>query len=267
LLPTKDYKPGWLKIMNGEAVLANLPQLDPYNFDTRADPYSQIYATKAQDVWWGMIDETLIDPAGLVEGQTSYQAYAKAIEAAHDFHDALGLYFHPNTYAHYGADEKENSFHSVRWQAGSSFGRDLPNIGIQHAEELMKASAQTWTKRGQCKVEFNGAQVKFKLAGKDGGGDATVPEPSGAIVEKAKLIATFRMKGFEHALSYNDPHVLDNTVYCIGRIVQDAKPIKELPQKGMQCSATNEPGAASDAPSLPSQPASTPPADMQAGIA
>ena len=108
--------------------------------------------------------------------------------------------------------------------------------------------------------------MDFELAGKDGGGDATVPEPSGAKVEKAGLKATFRMQGFVHSESYNNQNVLDNTVYCIGRIVQDAKPIKLLPQKGNSCSAT-ESGASPDTPASPSQQEPTPPADMQTEMA
>ena len=268
LLPTKDYEPGWLKIMNGDNVLESLPKGEVLNgIGTRPDPYSEIYATKAQDVWWGMIDETMIDPAGLVKDQTAFQTYAKAIEAAYNFHDTLGLYFHPNTYAHFGAEkEKKNSFHTVRWQTESRLLRGRPKLDSTHTDELMKASAQSWTKHGACKLEFNGAKMEFELAGKDGGGDATVPEPSGAIVETKNLKATFRMKGFAHAESYNNKHVQDNTVYCIGRIVQDAKPVKELPQKGNKCSPT-EFDASPETPASPSPQPYTPPSDMQTRLA
>lgn len=222
LLPTKDYPKEWLKIQHGEEVLASLP---------KADPYSEIYATKVQDVWWGMIDETLIDPAGLVEkGKSPFTAYDEALTKAKDFHDQLGLYFHPNTYAHFGADKKDNSFHTVRWQAVPRPESDLTKLIGQPAESLMKTNAETWTRRGECEVLFQDSHRHFRLAGKDGGGDATVPEPSGAIVEQKGLKATFRMQGFVHADSYNNAHVLDNTCYCIARIVQDAKPVKDLPQ-------------------------------------
>lgn len=237
LLPTKDYEPGWLKIMNGDNVLESLPKGEVINgIGTKPDPYSEVYATRAQDVWWGMIDETLIDPAGMVEDKSPFDAYMAALTKAKEFHDTLGLYFHPNTYAHFGAEpEKKNSFHTVRWEGECRFLRGRPKLNGEHTEDLMQAKAQSWTKRGQCTLEFKGEQMDFKLAGKDGGGDATVPEPSGAIVEKSGLKATFRMQGFAHAESYNDRHVQDNTVYCIGRIVQDAKPVSQLPQKGKPC--------------------------------
>lgn len=257
LLPTKDYPKGWLKIKNGNETLVSLPE---------EDPYSEVYATKAQDVWWGMIDETLIDPAGMVKDTTPFDAFQIALRKAKKFHHELGLHFHPNTYAHFGADKKHGTFHSVRWQADSNFDRETPVIGNAHVGELMQTKAQSWTKRGACKLTLNAKQLHFELAGKDGEGDATVPEPSGAKVQEAGLKATFRMKGFEHAKSYNDPHVLDNTVYCIGRIVQDAIPVKQLPQKGNQCSAT-ESGTPSPTPSekssSPSPQPSTPPADMR----
>lgn len=268
LLPTKDYQKGWLKIVNGEEVLACLPKGRVVNgVQQPPDPYAEIYATKAQDVWWGMIDETLIDPAGLVRDKTPFQAFERAMTDARDFHGKLGLYFHPNTFAHFGAEkEKKNSFHNVCWEGEYRFLRGRPKVNGTHAEELMKAKAQSWTLRGECTLEFNGEQMEFELAGKDGGGDATVPELSGAAVENAGLKATFRMKGFVHAESYNDKHVQNNTIYCIGRIVQDAKPVKDLPQKGNQCSVTDS-DAAPDVPASPSPLPSTPPADMQTELA
>jgi hypothetical protein len=132
-----------------------------------------------------------------------------------------------------------------------------------------QAQAGSVTKRGYCRVELNGESIGFNLGGKDGGGDATVPEPSGKKVEDMALKATFRMKGFVHALSYNDRHVLDNTVYCVGRIVQDAKPISQLPKKGNLCSPADY-AAASNAASdtfSPSPSSASPPADTQTGAA
>ena len=253
LLPTKDYPKEWLKVKNGEETLASLP---------KDDPYSEIYATKVQDVWWGMVDETLIDPAGLVKDKTPFKAFTDSLEDAKTFHDKIGLKFHPNTYAHYGTDTDKNSFLNVCWEAETGFERRQPTISTQQVSELMQAQAQAGsvTTRGACRVELKGEQIGFKFAGKDGGGDATVPEPSSAIVDKAGLKATFRMTGFVHALSYNDRHVLDNTAYCIGRIVQDATPAKQLPQKGKLCSpadyaaalsATSDPSSLSPSSASP----------------
>ena len=127
LLPTKDYPKEWLKITNGKETLARLP---------KSDPYSEIYATKVQDVWWGMVDETLIDPAGLVKDMAPFKAYRGALTDANEFHDTLGLYFHPNTYAHYGTDKGKNSFHSVCWAPeATSDERSAPTISTQQADD------------------------------------------------------------------------------------------------------------------------------------
>ena len=272
LLPTKDYPKEWLKIMNDETTLDALPKGKVVNgVQMPPDPYSEIYATKVQDVWWGMVDETLIDPAGLVKDKTPFKAFIDALEDAKAFHDKIRLDFHPNTYAHYGTDTGKNSFHTVCWETeATSYERGQPTIAGQHTGDLMEAQAQAGsvTNRGVCRVELNGALIGFKLGGKDGGGDATVPEPSGAKVEEIepKLKATFRMKDFTHAMSYKDRHVLDNTVYCVGRIVQDATPISQLPKKGNQCSPADYAAAASDT-SSPAPSSASPQTDTQPGAA
>ncbi|MBI5753298.1 MAG: hypothetical protein HZA59_14325 [Hydrogenophilales bacterium] len=274
LLPTKDYPKGWLKIMNGKDMLDSLPKGKVVNgIQIPPDPYSEIYGKRVQDVWWGMVDETLIDPAGLVEkGKPPFSAYADALKEAKIFHDTLGLRIHPNTYAHYGADEKQRTYHGVRWRtAVANYDSNMPAISYSQTDSLMKTPATSWDKLGnETTIKLENQSVRFELLGKDGAGDATVPEPSGAKVAEMGLKLTFKMKGFEHAKSYNDRHVLDNTAYCIARIVQDAKPIKELPQKGTECTATT-PGAASSAPSdtssSPSPVSASPQSDTQTGEA
>jgi hypothetical protein len=60
----------------------------------------------------------------------------------------------------------------------------------------------------------------------------TVPGPSGRLVEdggeSVKLVC--RMKGFDHQGSYNHPDVLTNVTYCLGKLIQLATPIDQLPQ-------------------------------------
>lgn len=265
LLPTKDYPKEWLKIQDADKqTLAALPKADPFpeqctdpSVDLRADPYSQIYATRVQDVWWGMVDETLIDPAGKVLEKTPFQVYEQALTDAKEFHDKLGLYFHPNTYAHYGVDAGQKTFHTVRWRLGPSYGNRSPGVTPAQADDLMKLPAKTWTTLGRATLDIGGEEVMFKLAGKDGPGDATVPEPSGAKVAEMGLKLTFKLDGFQHAFSYNNRHVLDSTAYSIGRIVQDAKPIKELPKGNKGCS----PPPGTSFPASSEEPSSS--ADMQ----
>ncbi|MDR2093313.1 MAG: hypothetical protein LBP58_08390, partial [Azoarcus sp.] len=125
LAPTKDHPPHWLRVYGGDRedggdLLFSLPE---------SDPYTEIYAKTTEDVWWGMVDPSLMDPLGEMTGEdepggedeagegeklTPKKAYGKAIEKAAMFHDRLGLYAHPETYGYYGTAE-ENSFGYVGW--------------------------------------------------------------------------------------------------------------------------------------------------------
>ena len=75
-------------------------------------------------------------------------------------------------------------------------------------------------------------------------GDSTVPSPSARLVDEAGLLATFRMKGFDHQNSYRDANVLDNVAWCLAKLVQNATPADQLIQKKGQA-PTCEPDTAS----------------------
>jgi pimeloyl-ACP methyl ester carboxylesterase len=231
LLPTKHYPPGWLRFereANGsyEALAAPLPQ---------ADPYEEIYAKRVQDVWWGMIDETLIDPAELAAARdlTPLDSYDRAIAAARGFHDRLGLYFHPQSYAHYGADKEQVAFGAVRWVTTDRVPQALDAT-------LMTALASDWTVSGKATLGEGEQRLRLHVDNRrepasdadEDAGDVTVPGPSGRLVENGgenvKLVC--RMKGFDHQGSYNNPDVLTNVTYCLGKLVQLATPIDQLPQ-------------------------------------
>ncbi|MES2118293.1 MAG: hypothetical protein V4578_24210 [Pseudomonadota bacterium] len=233
LLPTKNYPPGWLTVSQaGHRGRSSTALCDAL---PRQDPYSEIYAKRAQDVWWGMIDETLIDPTGLVKASgrnmTPFQVYKETLEDVRLFHDTLGLYCHPNTYAHYGSDHDEHSFGRVHWQTNDY-------VQGEWRAGLMQSPASSWNLTGQVTVGSGSREVKFQLLDKlnpekdddDDAGDGTVPAPSGAAITKADgAQCVFRMKGFDHQGSYVNRDVIENVMYCIGKIVQKATPAKDLP--------------------------------------
>lgn len=233
LLPTKNYPPGWLTV--SQADLHGRPPILLCDALPRKDPYSEIYSKRAQDVWWGMIDETLIDPAGLVKtrggNQTPFQVYRETLEDVRLFHDKLGLYCHPNTYAHYGSDHNEHSFGRVHWQTTDYVHDELKAT-------LTQSPATFWSLTGQASVGAGSRAVKFHLLDKldperdddNDAGDGTVPLPSGAAIAKADGAQyVFRMKGFDHQGSYTNRDVIENVMYCIGKIIQKAIPAKDLP--------------------------------------
>lgn len=255
LLPTKHYPKGWLRM---ERDLGNEKRERLFELPV-ANPYEEIYSKLVQDVWWGMVDEALIDPADMAKDDdlTPIEAYGKALGQAEDFHDKLGLYCHPNTYAHYGADAKEISFGSVYWTTTAQIPDNL-KFGLP--DEL----AAKWTKLGKTEiVNGNNQKITFKLANKrkpesdayPDAGDGTVPIQSGDLI-KENAAHVFMMKGFEHSAAYKDKNVIDNVMYCLGKIIQDATPIKDLPKtkaKGETCTDSATPdNALSEPASQPS---------------
>lgn len=229
LLPTKHYHKHWLKVeqeneKGHRKTLFELPE---------SDPYAEIYAKRTQDVWWGMVDEPLIDPANIHEGNNipAWDAYKRALTQARNFHDKLGLACHPNTYAHYGSDADQASFGNVRWITKSNIP-DSAKYGLN--AEL----ARKWSTLGSTEISSNKTTITFKLDNKSkpdsdvsgNAGDGTVPSPSGALI-KTGAKHVFQMKGFEHAASYKNKDVIENVLYCLGKIIQDATPVKNLPQK------------------------------------
>lgn len=234
LLPTKHYPKNWLRvekeIRNGyRKILFELPE---------SDPYLEIYSKRTQDVWWGMVDETLIDPAKIhpTKGVTAWENYQDSLLIASNFHDKIKLDCHPNTYAHYGSDAGQISFGSVHWTTKAEIPDDL-KYGLN--TEL----AEKWTKLGQADIASNKNSITFKLDNKSkpdsdvvpDAGDGTVPTQSGALI-KTGAKHVFQMKGFAHAESYKDKNVIENVLYCIGKIIQGATPVNDLPKnKGEIC--------------------------------
>lgn len=241
LLPTKHYPSGWLRFeYEADGKTEELMEALP-----KADPYAEIYAKRVQDVWWGMVDETLIDPAGLAKeaDTTPIKMYREALKAAVKFHDGLKLHFHPRTYAHYGSDTDRAAFGWVRWVSSD----DVPG---PMREKLKTLQATEWTRKGKAKLGDRAQPVRLKLANRavpdsaedDNAGDETVPRPSGLLAEKGNVKTVFCMKGFDHQSSYANRDVLDNLSWCLGKLILDAKPISEITQsKG---SAWTEPSDA-----------------------
>ncbi|RDK00911.1 esterase/lipase family protein [Paraburkholderia lacunae] len=228
LLPNTYYPPGWLKFeqhRSGKAqdVMPPLPV---------SDPYSEIYAKRVQDVWWGMVDDKLIDPANLTpKGLEPYDLYGVTLTKAQSFHEKLKLDFHPVTYAHYGSDSGQISFGNVKWITTDEVGGDL-------ASAMPTAQAASYTYLGAATLGAGEQQAKFKLESKKApteydktnSGDGTVPMPSGAILTQGNPPPkVFKMTGFDHQMSYANQNVQYNVLYCVAKIVQLAPPISELP--------------------------------------
>lgn len=169
--------------------------------------------------WYRLINPDLADPAR--KNQTKpggVRAVIKsAISKAEEFHQALGDYYHPNTYAFYGDDPHKLAFGRVRWvarlQVGS--GTALTSANIRSAQFLGH------TAEGKRFVLADGkTELHFEPEQQDTRGDGTVPHQSGAgPADKVKQL--FATRGYDHQGSYNNEDMLMLTLRLIVRIVQE----------------------------------------------
>ena len=213
LLPNHLYPQPWLHIclvsrVNNKDVqreVVHLPVGNPYDMyrDTRS--------------WYRMIDPVLADPAKNYNDETEViDMIRKAVNNAERFHrQVLDTYYHPNTYAFYGADPEHMSFGAVRWVA-----RD-PGAGAVFTESNVRGAATAdYTPTGGRRVRVEGrTDLNFVPARQDVAGDDTVPHQSGAG-PRGKVSQLFDIRGFDHQGAFNSDAILMLTQHLIVKLVQ-----------------------------------------------
>ncbi|MGJ9416239.1 esterase/lipase family protein [Massilia sp. CMS3.1] len=169
--------------------------------------------------WYRLINPALSDPADKYREKPGgvEKAIKSAIETAEKFHRALGDYYHPNTYAFYGADQYRRSYGRVRWvakqQAGAATVVTAANVGA--------ARFLSHTALGQRRVRLEEkADLLFELEEQDARGDGTVPHQSG-MGPSGKAKQVFATQGYDHQGAYNHSDMLMLTLRLIVKIVQE----------------------------------------------
>jgi hypothetical protein len=214
LLPNHLYPKPWLHItllnrVNNKDVardVVHLPVDNPY------DLYRDMNS------WYRLIDLRLVNPAkeSKSEAQIKDEVW-KALTSAEKFHrEVLGDYYHPNTFAFYGADREHMSFGAVRWVA-----RD-PGTGAVFTEGNLRGatlSAYRETVGRRVKVEGK-TELNFEPARQEIGGDGTVPPQSGAG-PKGKVKQLFEIRGFDHQGAYKNEAILLLTQHLVAKLVQE----------------------------------------------
>jgi pimeloyl-ACP methyl ester carboxylesterase len=229
LLPSHQYQPGWLRIMQGSQAVETWP---------KGNPYDDIY--RCRDKWWGLITEEWLSPK---DGKPlRWDQYLKNIEWAQDFHQDLANKYHPNTYVYYGADKKQKSFEKVTWrmQRGISPGGTSPSpaqvTNLPYTKVRVDGRSPEYV-GGQTEVMVDpvmGAAHTYETSHwelhcemQDGAGDGTVPTSSGAspkVLGGASIRQQFKLTGFAHEGSYKESMTTRRaTLYAITRIVGQAK--------------------------------------------
>jgi pimeloyl-ACP methyl ester carboxylesterase len=214
LLPNHLYPKRWLhlcmvsRVNNKDTArdVAHLPAGNPY------DLYRDMQS------WYRLIDPKLADPAGRHRGEFgTIDTIRKVIESVEQFHRVtLDTYYHPNSFAFFGADPEHKSFGSVRWVA-----RD-PGAGAVFTEGNLRGAAtmgygETWGRR--VRVEGK-TTLNFVPALQDSAGDGTVPRQSG-VGPQGKVRQLFELRGFDHQGAYKNDAVLLLTQHLIVKMVQD----------------------------------------------
>lgn len=243
-----NAKPGTASARFEKQKLLALPQ---------TDPYEEIYGQR--DAWYRLVDEAYLDPKGEHEQQqamtglapsqeeveqrrrrqksrkdTAWKSYIDTLDTAKEFHETVtteGAEFHPCTYAYFGDDPKQRSFATVTWRGERVTKGLLDEAAVRQGRRVGNDASGNmsvdFTPAGNKQKTvaydlFDNSSVRMTISDQDSGGDGTVPTCSGEAVEGyAKLRATFRMKGFNHQMSYAHPDTRLVTLYSVLAIAKE----------------------------------------------
>lgn len=232
LLPTKNYKKGWLEVQGPD----EKPVAPPVPV---ADPYEEIY--RRRDRWWGLIKEAWLAPE---DGMPiTWEDYLKFLERAEGFHTQLGPNdYHPNSHVFYGDDKKGKtySFERIVWRMVQG-RRPLGGEASPTPEEVYGMNAQAVRLDGSNPEHVGGERLMVRdEAGnktgdieyshwalvaqlQDGEGDGTVPASSGgAPLRCSKVRQVFKLKGVEHEPAYKSEVVQPLVLYSLCKLAAKA---------------------------------------------
>lgn len=228
LLPTKEYRHSWLKVLDssGRAL-----EVQP-----SSDPYEDIYLRR--DRWWGLVREEWLRPK---DGMPiTWSDYSINIGIAKKFHERIAGKYHPATYVYYGDDTEQESFETVVWRMKAGL---RPDNKTPTPDSVRKMGFSDVRDDGSNPIYVGGKlEVMATAVGnssvyqssywelhcnlQDGSGDGTVPASSGrAPLEKAggNIHQQFRLSGFGHEPAYKNHGAQRATLYSILKIAGQAK--------------------------------------------
>ncbi|XYJ09381.1 esterase/lipase family protein [Telluria sp. B2] len=229
LLPTASYGNGWLRVRHNGQDLEAWPK--------RGDPYSEIY--KLRGKWYALFREDWINPSGNPpdQGGGTFARTCMYLDQARQFHQTIASTYHPNSYAHYGADGGRQSFGDVVWEirncADPSGWQDWPVVRDSRQGRLEFAARDPDRGSNTGALSFNIVALPFNVGAPASmhatilppaaAGDQTVPARSADHqLHSGMFKGVFRQTGYEHQSSYKDPRAIASTLYSIVRIAQKA---------------------------------------------
>lgn len=230
LLPNHLYPKPWLLVKtltrvnneDKEQQLLGLPTANPY------DLYRDMKS------WYRLINPNLVDPAGkyrrLPNGAQA--AVVESIAKAEHLHRSIlsvatpGTdkpesvpYYHPNTYAFYGADEERRAFGTIQWAARIPVGQGMVVTPANIRDGICSGHEED----GARAVALEGrVKLKFKVWGQNAAGDDTVPHQSASGVA-GHVRGVFAARGFGHQDCFKHDAMLLLTRHLIVKIIQGIK--------------------------------------------
>lgn len=222
LLPSESYGNGWLRVTHKGRELGAWPR--------QGDPYREIY--KLRGNWYALFVEDWINPCGFPpeRGGGTFERTCRYLGQVQYFHRAIASTYHPNSYAHYGADRGRQSFGEVVW----AIDKDCPDTAGWYDWQIIRDNRQgtvdlvPWNSLRETAEPASSSgkstpQVRAQIISPEAAGDQTVPAKSADHQLKSGLFkGVFRQTGYEHQSSYKDPRAIASTLYSIVRIAQKA---------------------------------------------
>jgi hypothetical protein len=222
LLPSESYGNGWLRVRHNGLDLDSWPK--------HGDPYKEIY--KVPGKWFALFRKDWINPSGRApdKGGGSFERTCRYLDKVQSFHQTIANTYHPNSYAHYGADKGRQSFGEVVWEIGNCADptgwQNWPVVSDSRQGRLEFTSWDPDGVNNIAALPFNDSApgpVHAAILPPAAPGDQTVPAISADHqLNSGMFKGVFRQTGYEHQSSYKDPRAIASTLYSIVRIAQKA---------------------------------------------
>lgn len=222
LLPSDSYGNGWLRIRHNGHDLACFPK--------NGDPFNEIY--KVQNKWYALFREEWINPSKLTikQGGGTFERTCMYLDLAKNFHQTISKTYHPNIYAHYGADAAQQSFSEVVWEIKNCDDpkgwQDWPIVSDNRQGRLEFTAWDPDELNNIGALPFDDTShtpVYGEIVPPSAPGDQTVPMKSADDqLRSGAFKGIFRQTGYEHQSSYMNSRAVASTLYSIVRIAQQA---------------------------------------------
>ncbi|WP_230029010.1 triacylglycerol lipase [Massilia sp. Bi118] len=222
LLPNQRYPRPWLHASvvhapaHGERRETAIDCLHLPN-ESQPNPYD-LYRDMSS--WYRLINPDLANPANLYRDAKGgvVKKIREAINTAEIFHDWLGDYYHPTSFAYYGNDKGHPAYGQIRWVAQeATAGTKIPITAANI--KAAKNVAQESNGARQVKIEDR-ITLSFSVEPQESAGDDTVSQQSGAA-PNGKIKQLFATQGYRHQESYKHRDTILLTCYCIVKVVQE----------------------------------------------